>query len=357
MRPWIRRNRKQKSKQPAPSAGTSASAPGADLIHADRNAEAAPDPDRVFSTIAEEWFSVSSTILKQSSQARYRNILDIQLLPEFGQRDISQITRSDVMLFSSSMLTSGARNNEGLSPKTVTSVLSVLKLIFSYANHVKGIPVADIDGLNIKKKQKQLRVFTISEQTTINNYLMEDITPSKLGILLGLYTGMRVGEICALSWGDISFDDQMIHVKKTMQRIQLHEECKPRTRVVITAPKSICSIRDIPIPEELFRIIKDLKADDDCFVLTGRPDRYIEPRTLENHFNTMTKTCGIQGATMHTCRHSFATRCVELGFDIKTLSEILGHASVSITMNRYVHPSMEMKQQNMDKLSSLMTLP
>ena len=120
----------------------------------------------------------------------------------------------------------------------------------------------------------------------------------------------------------------------------------------ITKPKSQCSIRDIPIPEVLLPYL-DSKRSTDEYVLTGRSDIYVEPRTMQNHFKRILKQCDIEDVNFHVLRHTFATRCIELGFDIKSLSEILGHANVNITLNRYVHPSMDLKQQNMSKLSDL----
>ena len=144
-----------------------------------------------------------------------------------------------------------------------------------------------------------------------------------------------------------------LELSKTMQRIQQPKGSIPRTKVIIDTPKSLCSSREIPITEELLPLLTQFRQPDACFLLTGDADSFMEPRCLENHFNAMIRNCSIEGVTMHTCRHSFATRCVELGFDVKTLSEILGHASVSITMNRYMHPSMDLKRENMSKLSSL----
>ena len=139
-----------------------------------------------------------------------------------------------------------------------------------------------------------------------------------------------------------------------MQRIQLPKGSVQKTKVIIDVPKSECSVRDIPIPNEVFKEISKMRMSAECFFLTGLVEVFMEPRTFENHFDLLMEACEISNATMHTCRHSFATRCVKLGFDIKSLSEILGHASVAITMNRYVHPSMELKKENMNKLSELL---
>lgn len=140
-----------------------------------------------------------------------------------------------------------------------------------------------------------------------------------------------------------------------MQRIQTNDPEKAKTEVIIHPPKSSCSIRKIPIPNELLQLLLPFQKDEDTFLLTGLADSFMEPRCLENHFKSVIAGCNIQDVHFHTLRHTFATRCVEIGFDIKSLSEILGHANVNITLNRYVHPSMELKQKNMNMLSAFFT--
>jgi len=156
----------------------------------------------------------------------------------------------------------------------------------------------------------------------------------------------------ALQWEDISFSENIIHVHQTMQRIQCNED-NTKTKIIITTPKSPCSIRCIPIPSELVSIIQMHKQCSHGFVLTNSVQQYIEPRTMQNRFKYALEQASIDTANYHALRHTFATRCIELGFDVKSLSEILGHATVNITMNRYVHPSMELKKENMQRLSSL----
>ena len=307
----------------------------------------------LFSVASEEWLSASTPTLKESSIARYRNILDTYLLPEFSEKRVVDISRDDVATFSTKLLTSGGKRGDGLAPKTVSGIISVLKNVIDYIHHVKCVPTMDFDGLTVKLQQKQLRIFSILEQKILTDYLIENPTLVNLGVLICLYTGLRIGELCALKWGDISDVEKKIHVSRTMQRIQKPDDNGNKTQIIITAPKSNCSIRDIPIPDNVFQIIEPMKQPSSCFFLTSSEKNYIEPRCMENYFNRIMADCNIQHATMHTCRHTFATRCVELGFDIKSLSEILGHASVAITMNRYVHPSMELKKENMNKFSDM----
>lgn len=124
-----------------------------------------------------------------------------------------------------------------------------------------------------------------------------------------------------------------------------------KTKIVITEPKSKCSVRDIPLPPFLVDMARQFSAPPQAFVLTGDINRFVEPRTMQNRFKTYVETSGIGNANFHALRHTFATRCVEVGFEIKSLSEILGHANVNITLNRYVHSSFELKCSNMNKLT------
>lgn len=174
--------------------------------------------------------------------------------------------------------------------------------------------------------------------------------------MLCLFTGMRVGEICALKWEDISFQEKSIYVHKTMQRLQIPRSTSQKTHIIVTSPKSKCSIRTIPIPDNLVQLIQREFPNRQGYVLASPDEEYIEPRTMQNYFCYVQRQCGLTPVNFHALRHTFATRCIELGFDVKSLSEILGHASVNITMNRYVHPSMELKQQNMQKLAALLAV-
>ncbi|HBI62776.1 MAG TPA: site-specific integrase [Lachnospiraceae bacterium] len=306
-----------------------------------------------FSQAAEEWLAFLEPQLKESSIVKYRNILNLYLLPQYGDCPISEISRTDVAAFSSKLLTCGGMKKEGLAPKTVTGIIAVAKSIFGYAIQERACPVADVKGISVKQSQKTLRVLSRVEQQKLSSYLRKNLSLCNLGILTCLYTGLRIGEICALKWEDILFAEQYLYVYKTMQRLQTLSEKGAKTIISISAPKSECSVRKIPIPDELFQLFTAYRQPDKAYFLTGEPNQYMEPRTMENRFKLILKQCGINDAHFHTLRHTFATRCVELGFDVKSLSEILGHSTVNITMNRYVHPSMELKQKNMNMLSGL----
>ena len=218
---------------------------------------------------------------------------------------------------------------------------------------MKGYPVTNFKGITVKQVQKPLRVLSSIEQQKLSEYLFANLNSCNLGILICLYTGLRIGEICALKWEDISLEEQSLYVHHTMQRLQTSRTGKSKTTVIISTPKSDCSIRTIPIPNDMLALLQEQKQPDNAYVLTGSSHRYMEPRTLQYRFRVIMRRCEIENVNFHVLRHTFATRCVELGFDIKSLSEILGHASVNITLNRYVHPSRELKQKNMDKLGQI----
>lgn len=307
-----------------------------------------------FSRVSDEWIQANKSQWKESSNVKYINILNNHLLPEFGQRNITDITRTDIQAYISKLLTSGGRNNAGLAPKTVNSIISVMKNIFEYAAETKSYILINFRGLNVKQPQKQMRILSQSEQSILTEYLLKESSNTGIGILLSLYTGLRVGEVCALKWDDISFRDKCIHVNKTMQRIQVKGNTDHKSEIIISAPKSECSVRDVPIPDKLLLMLQERQNAPNTYFLTGKTTLYVEPRTMQNRFKSTIKKAGIAPANFHALRHTFATRCIELGFDIKSLSEILGHASVNITLNRYVHPSMELKQKNMNMLSDLL---
>lgn len=312
-------------------------------------------PSGTFGATASEWLAVSRNQLKESSYVKYNTIVNNHLLPVFGGCQISDITRDDVSQLCNSLL-SEENNKPALSPKTVSSIMCVLKSIFDYAAQVKQYATVDLRGVSIRQPQRQLRVLSLSEQQTLSAYLCENINLYHLGILICLYTGLRVGEICALRWGDVNFEEKAIYVRQTMQRLQCTESSGNKTQILISNPKSDSSVRRIPIPDELFNLIAQYRFPESSYFLTGTSKRYVEPRNMQNKFKKVLKDCGIENVNFHALRHTFATRCVELGFDIKSLSEILGHSSVNITLNRYVHPSMELKQQNMNKLSELLAV-
>ncbi|MCI9210021.1 MAG: site-specific integrase [Eubacterium sp.] len=306
-----------------------------------------------FSDLAEIWLQEKKMFFKESTIVKYQNIINLHLIPEFERYALEEFTYDNLYQFRTKLLRQRGRNGNGLSPKTVSDILSLLHSILRHAkNHKILIPAADF-MMPVKQQKKKIRIFSINEQKRLFQYLKANCTYSNTGILLCLFTGLRIGEVCALTWKDILLEEQSLFVHQTMQRLQTDKNETKKTKVIISSPKSFCSIRYIPIPDEIFGILKSKQSPPEAFLLTGNASKYIEPRTLQYQFKKILHECGIENANFHMLRHTFATRCIEIGFDLKSLSEILGHANTNITLNCYMHPSMDLKRKNMDKFSIL----
>lgn len=305
--------------------------------------------------LGDRWLSEISLTLKDSSINKYEDILRHYIIPELGETEFSDISNECILDFANGLLTKGGSHKQGLAPSTVSEILSVLNGIRVYAMRRDYMVRFSPECVSLKRGQTEIRVFSREEEALLVQYLLEHMDFSALGILLCLFTGIRVGELCAMNWDDISLSERSMRISKTMQRLRMPEQDGRRTKVRIQEPKSASSVRTIPLPGMLMELLEEYHHPG-TFLLTGEDSRYVEPRTMQNRFKKMLAACGIQDANFHTTRHTFATRCIELGFDVKTLSEILGHADVAITMNRYVHPSMALKAAHMERLSELIAV-
>ncbi|MBR2209508.1 MAG: site-specific integrase [Synergistaceae bacterium] len=304
-----------------------------------------------FENIARQWLEELKPIRKKSTIVKYMGQLKNYIIPAFGNYKLNEISNENIISFSRKLLTEEQQGRK-LAPKTVSDILSRMKSIRRFAL-LRGYEVSYIPNVvEIPFRQRQIRILTIFEENKILRYLKNHFDLTALGILLSLFTGLRIGELCALKWSDFSFADKEFYVQRTMQRLHnLDDDTERKTTIEIGEPKSQSSIRKIPIPDELLNFLKNAYVAD-AYVLSGLKNKFVEPRTMENRFKSVLKKCGVEKINFHALRHTFATRCVELGFDIKSLSEILGHANVNITLNRYVHPSMKLKHANMNKLNS-----
>ena len=310
-----------------------------------------PEGKLLFHDAAVEWLESVRPRVKESTCVRYQNLVEAYIEPYFGKVPLCKLTNEAIENHCRNLLQSGGAKGEGLSPKTVSCVVSVIRTILQYAL-TEGCSVScDAKSVHIRQNTNEMRVFSDNEQAKLCRYICAHPDPGNLGIFLCLFTGLRVGEVCALRWEDISLKERTVHVHNTMQRIQEAASAGPRTKVTITSPKSPCSVRKIPIPDDVIKEIASHGVFKTGYFLTNSDKDYLEPRSMQYRFKKVLTECGIEPANFHVLRHTFATRCVELGFDVKTLSEILGHSSVSITMNRYVHPSMNMKRASMKRLS------
>lgn len=323
------------------------------LIHQSSQKEIGTE---TFEIVALSWLRSKDSQIKESTGNKYYNLLYSYIFPQIVELSICLITLDIIESMCLGLLSEGGQKKIGLSPKTVSDILSVIRNVLQYATR-KGYTISyDIASIRLKQENREMRVLSRFEQDVLCKYIFTNPTLGNIGILISLFTGMRIGEVCALRWNNISFSEKTVHVYQTMQRVQTKNDPNKKTKIIITAPKSSCSIRIIPLPEFLVDFLESFQDTSMAFVLTGSTEKAMEPRCLHNHFKKALLNSSIENANFHALRHTFATRCIELGFDVKSLSEILGHASVNITMNRYVHPSMQLKQENMQRLSTLISI-
>lgn len=309
-----------------------------------------PAADKVkkqrFAVYCEEWLRIKKNQVKEATYVKYELILKKHILPEMGGYYPDGLTEMHIGRFTGRLL-----REAGLCPKTVRDILAVLHsvLIYTKKQTTFFFPVE----VNYPKVfQREMRVLSCGEQKRLTEYLLGNMDECRFGVLLALGTGLRLGELCALKWGDISLSERTVSVSHTMQRLKNTDDPGTgKTRIVISRPKSDRSMRVIPLNDDTVNLCRQWKVSNSAaYVLTGEEEYYLEPRTMQYRMEQYTKECGLEDVHFHTLRHSFATRCVEAGFDIKSLSEILGHSSPRITLERYVHSSMELKRENMEKL-------
>ncbi len=292
----------------------------------------------------DEWLSAIKLRVKPSTYANYLLKVEKHILPAFGGLRYDALTVQMLNHYIEDKLSSG------LSAKYVSDIIIVFKSMSKYSAKIYGFCNILADVSLPKVHRKELPLLSPSQQRKLCNYLLHNLNPTTLCVLLSLYTGLRVGEVCGLMWGDIDFDKGIFTVRRTVQRIR---NSTHGTRLIADTPKSRSSKRSIPIPTFIMKLLRDSRSNNDYYILPST-DHIIEPRTLQRRFKSILKKVDLPSVSYHSLRHAFATNCIQAGFDVKTLSEILGHASVETTLNRYVHTSMERKIECMALLEPAM---
>ena len=299
-----------------------------------------------FGEAAEEWLDIIRSEKKHATYTKYRITYEKHLHKELGSFTFSELN--------SDLLTAVFREKatETFSVSLQKSISCVLNQIFSYAISHYQVHLSHYTFQRNKIRTKPAEVLNRSEQVRLLQYLYGEMDSSKLGIVICISTGLRLGELCALKWKDIDFEEKLLHVNATVQRIAT-DDGKAKTTLLEGDPKSVFSRREIPLSDELARLLLSCRNNPNPgeYVINGR--KPMEPRTYQNRFQRYLQSAGIRKKNFHTLRHTFATNCIESGVDIKSLSEILGHSDVKITLNRYVHPTTEVKRQHMNSLSAI----
>ncbi|MCD8380106.1 MAG: site-specific integrase [Lachnospiraceae bacterium] len=297
------------------------------------------------------WLDAKKPTVKESSFSYYTIMLNNFLLPAFGDRPLKKLTSQELTAYFLSLKERERRKDgKSLALKTIGDLRTILVQILYYAKEqgmIRDVPSCP----SISRKQPAIRVLSLKEQRLIEREALKEDTTFTLGVLLSLYGGLRIGEVCALKWENFDFQNGTVRIEKTASRIANIVNGKPAgTKIVVGSPKTDCSLRTIPLPEAVLSYFLDRRRSNADYLLTGT-EKMMEPRAWLARFIGFLRRAGVGGCTWHCRRHTFATRCVENGVDTKSLSEIMGHSDVKITLQRYVHPSMETKREQINKLS------
>ncbi len=303
------------------------------------------------------WHEANKIKHKGSTELKYESLIEKHILPELGKMKLSSITPVVLNNYMDKKLTNGRIDKQGgLSPSYVRSIMLIITEVLDYAASEQMCkPIRNpIHKPTIQKKE--LKVLEELEQHKLEIELIRKMDSTRLGILLSLYTGLRIGEVCALKWNDIDLDKKVIHVRSTIVRVRNRNvEGSFVTMLVVDKPKTKSSLRDIPISSNLMPILVSMQPSIQSIYVVSNTNKFMSPRTYEYRFHRILDLCGISSINYHILRHTFATRCIEAGVDVKSLSEILGHSNVSITLNTYVHSSIELKRTQLEKLSFILS--
>ena len=294
-----------------------------------------------FKEIATEWLLFKKTKIKESTYLNYKYIVENRF-SELREITLEELKHYNFNTFIEKLMAT-------LSNKTVKDVVSVLKGILRYSEmkYDVNLKLGLISSPSIYKKE--IEIFNDKERKKIEDHCIKSEDLRDLGILLSLYAGLRIGEVCALKWENIDFENKLIDVTHTLQRVYVGRR---DTKVIYTTPKTPKSIRKIPLSKLLYNRLKEVskKYPKEAFVLTGEKNKWIEPLGFRYTYRLILKQSKVNYKKYHTLRHTFATRCIKVGMDIKSLSEVLGHANVTITLNIYVHSSFETKNKYINRL-------
>lgn len=309
----------------------------------------------LFEKVTEEWLVNSFFQQKRSTKLKYEVMIENHIKPYFGALDVKSVDETVINGFLADKLSFGRLDRKGgLSSSYVKTMAVLLNSIMNYAvSREYCMPLKTKISKPVSEK-KEIIVMSAKEQISLENRLKYDYSLTALGVMITLNAGLRIGELCALRWDDIDMECGIIHVRCTVARVKTSDAAGERgTKLILDRPKTKTSMRDIPVTTKLLELLKIAKKRAKSPYVISMKENFISPRTFEYRFHRLLALYGMPDMNFHALRHTFATRCVELNVDVKTLSEVLGHASVGITLNTYVHPSFELKRTQLEKLSDL----
>lgn len=304
-----------------------------------------------FSEAARLWSKNNEIKIKDSTEIKYEHMLKKHILPKFGEVRLDMINATMVNIFLSSKLKYGKSDSSGFSTSYVRTMAIIIESVLNFAAS-EGL-CESLSNTIYKPAVKSHRpqVLSCDAQKIIEEEIAKEKTTAALGTIIAFYTGLRIGEICALKWGDIDLSENLLYVNHTISRVKSATN-PSKTIQIISTPKTKSSKRVIPIASPLKNILQTIYCEDsENFVITNS-NKFANTRTFDYQFKKLFEAHGLDAVGFHTIRHTFATRCIQSGMDVKTLSEILGHSSAAITLNTYVHSSIEVKRNQLERAYS-----
>lgn len=292
----------------------------------------------------EEWLTTwVKPSVKQRTYERYRDIASRHLAPELGKRKVDNMPAALLQKFVNEL-------SEKYSANTVIGITAVLRSSLTRAKKAGIIARHNADSLIMPKfSEKKVECFSAAEQRKIEYYVFNENKPKLCGIILCLYTGLRVGELLALEWKNVDLQTGRLKVEKS---------CRDgwndgKYIKIIDLPKTETSVRVIPLPKQLIHYLKSNKRNSG-YVVCGDNGEEISIRSYQKTFEIVLRELGIPHRGFHALRHTFATRALECGVDVKTLSELLGHKNPNVTLSRYAHSLLEHKCAMMNKIGKFL---
>lgn len=298
------------------------------------------------------WVESNRICRKRSTSQKYDFLIDKHIIPFLGELYVEQITAPMINRFLMEKLENGRLDHKGgLSPSYVRTISVIISAAIDFAAKECMCPPLKSAINKPLIVKRELPILSANAQHIIEQKATQQPDSTKLAVLLSLYAGLRIGEVCALSWDDVDLNERTLHIRHTVARESIEGLMGNRTRLFVDTPKTASSTRKIPISSSLYQVLASIKRQKRSVYVISDTDSFVNPRTLEHRFHRFLERCGVPSINFHALRHTFATRCIEVGVDIKSLSEMLGHASVSITLETYVHSSIQLKRTQIEKLT------
>lgn len=302
---------------------------------------------KYFHEVASEWLLIKKLSIKYSTYIKYETIINVHLNKYFENYLIHEITEEIIMNYFHELI-----EDQKLSISSMKAIRYVLKSVLDFAVERYKTVSINFKYIKLGKTSQNFIPLTPIQRKAIETHCFQHYDSISLVVLLSLYGGFRLGEVAGLKWEDVDFENGLISVNRTIERLKINEE-NYKTKLMILEPKSLSSKRIVPIPEFILEYMKkylEINKNDDLehYIYTNS-HKISDPRNIQYHFK---KLCELYDFNIHfhTLRHTYATNCVMNNIDIKSLSEMLGHSHVSITLDLYVHSSLDFKKEQINKI-------